>query len=115
MDRLSRFSVKAFLLPTILLMCFLAACGHQASATSSGTQSQHDQSTKTPQESCQPQGTVKNMDKHQVAYTVSWDAVATDADNNQGKSTLHVSALDVTSGKLLWQQAPDEDYGNVPV
>jgi outer membrane protein assembly factor BamB len=105
MDRLSRLSVKALLLSTILLMCFLAGCGYQGT-TSSGAQGQQNQSTKIPQKSCPTEGTVKNMGANQVAYTVSWDAVATDADNNQGKSTLHVSALDVASGKLLWQKAP---------
>ena len=48
------------------------------------------------------------MSTNRIAYTVSWDAVATDADNNRGKSTLHVSALDVANGKLLWQKAPGQ-------
>lgn len=47
----------------------------------------------------QPQGS-------SVVYTVSWEAVAEDADTNQGISALHVSALDTTSGKLLWRKAP---------
>ncbi|MGO8949994.1 MAG: PQQ-binding-like beta-propeller repeat protein [Ktedonobacterales bacterium] len=38
-----------------------------------------------------------------MAYTVSWDAVAADADTNRGVSALHVSALDVANGTVLWQ------------
>ncbi len=106
MNRMSRLSMKALLLFTILLMCFLASCGRQSTSASSGSQKQQDQSIQKPQASCPEDGMTQSTGTNRVAYTVSWDAVAEDADNNRGISSLHVSALDVTSGKLLWQKAP---------
>ena len=49
--------------------------------------------------------TVKHAEASSVAYTVSWEAVGAEADTNR-RQALHVSALDATSGKLLWQKAP---------
>src|SRR5215469_6560476 len=62
--------------------------------------------TGTPKETCPTQDTPETKGASAVAYTVSWDAVAADADNNRGVSSLYVSALDVASGTVLWQVAP---------
>ena len=62
--------------------------------------------TGTPKENCATEDTPEKEDASAVAYTVSWDAVAADADTNRGVSSLYVSALDVASGTVLWQVAP---------
>ncbi len=98
MNYLSRLSLRQILLPTALLICLFAGCGYQSNSTSSASQKQ--------QGSCPTEETMKNTGSNGVVYAVSWDAVATDADNNRGTSTLHVSALDVASGKVLWQKTP---------
>lgn len=101
----SRFSMKSFLLVATLLLCILSGCGRVENSLAAGAQSQ-PHSTNATQESCEAARATKNMHADQIAYTVSWDAVATDADNNQGKSALYVSALNVATGKLLWRKAP---------
>jgi outer membrane protein assembly factor BamB len=62
--------------------------------------------TGTPKEIGPTEDTLEKAGASAVAHTVSWDAVAADADNNRGVSSLYVSALDVASGTLLWQVTP---------
>lgn len=62
--------------------------------------------TGTPKETCPTEDTPEKAGASEVAYAVSWDAVAADADNNRGVSSLYVSALEVASGTVLWQVAP---------
>ena len=62
--------------------------------------------TGTPKENCPTEETMEKAGASAVAYTVSWDAVAADADNNRGVSSLYVSALEVANGTVLWQVTP---------
>lgn len=103
MSRLSHLNLKPIVLSTLVLLVLLTGCGNLESAR---VQAQKSQSTKTPPAGCSTAATPQNAATAKVAYTVSWEANAQDADNNTGISTLHVSALDVTSGKLLWQKQP---------
>ena len=99
-------SVVSALLLMCLLMCLLVSCGYSGTTADSGSQGQQGQASGTPTRNCPAEETVKHAEASSVAYTVSWEAVGADADTNRGVSALHVSALDATSGKLLWQKAP---------
>lgn len=87
----------------MLLLVFLLACGYNGTTGNSGTPGQ---TSKTLPGSCPQEETKTSAVTDTVVYAVSWDAVAKDADNNQGVSALHVSAVDTSNGKLLWQKAP---------
>ena len=39
-------------------------------------------------------------------YAVSWDADPQQVDNNQGTSSLHVTAFETNTGRILWQREP---------
>lgn len=94
-----RLPNKRMIIATLLLFGLLAGCGYQESGSRS-------QASGTPKASCPTEDTLSHAETSAVAYTVSWDAVGADADANRGVSALHVSALDVASGKVLWQRAP---------
>jgi outer membrane protein assembly factor BamB len=104
--QISRLPTKSILASAMLLMCLLVGCGYSGTTANSGSQGQQGPASGTTKGSCPAEKTVKNAEANSVAYTVSWEAVGAEADNNRGVSALHVSALDVTSGKLLWQKAP---------
>ncbi|GHO50358.1 PQQ-binding-like beta-propeller repeat protein [Ktedonospora formicarum] len=87
----------------LLFMYLLAGCGSQEGASTKAT------STPSPQK--QEARCSINNNNNQSAHTlyaVSWDAIAKDADNNQGTSTLHVTAFDTQTGKQLWQKVPTQ-------
>jgi outer membrane protein assembly factor BamB len=111
MGRLSGLAVKALWLSTMLLMCVLAGCGDQGTSARSRSHMQQGQGRGAPQGDCPAEGLSKDAGASGMVYAVSWDALATDADNNRGISTLQVSALDAASGKLLWQKVPAKMSG----
>ena len=106
LKRHPRFLKNKMLLPMILFLFLLVGCGFRGTTTNSGPQEQQSQTSGTPKGSCPTEETMKTAEASPRAYTVSWDAPGADADNNRGVSTLHVSALDGATGKLLWQKAP---------
>ncbi len=73
--------LKQGLFWSLLLPCLLIGCASQDNVTSS-VQGMQDTPTQGVQSSCPAQGIAKGMRTSRVAYAVSWDAVATDADNN---------------------------------
>jgi outer membrane protein assembly factor BamB len=94
---------KWSLFSLVLLIYLLAGCGYQGTTANTGQQSQN---LGIPKGSCPAAETMTDAGASKVAYTVSWEAVGADADNNQGTSALQVSALEVASGKVLWRKAP---------
>jgi len=100
MNRFLHLFRKGTWLSAAFLLCMLAGCGYQGAAAAQSSSSQKSAG------SCPAEGETQSVSTSNVVYTVSWDAVAKDADSNQGTSALHISALDVKSGKVLWQKAP---------
>ncbi len=106
MNRFFHLSLKGMLLASMLLTGLLVGCGSQGNSARSAPQGKPSPTTQTPQGRCPAQAMSKDAGASGVAYTVSWDAVARDADTNQGVSALHVSALDIVSGKIVWKKSP---------
>ncbi|GHO48279.1 PQQ-binding-like beta-propeller repeat protein [Ktedonospora formicarum] len=84
---------------TLLFMYLLAGCGSSDVTASPPT-------TTSPQKQEGRCSTNSNNQSTHTQYAISWDAIAKDADSNQGTSTLYVTAFDTTNGKQLWQKAP---------
>lgn len=99
MKQAFRLPKKRIIVAAVLLCGLLAGCGYQ------GTGSQ-SQASGTSKARCPTEDTLSHAETSAVAYVVSRDAVGADADANRGVSALHVSALDVGSGNVLWQVAP---------
>lgn len=68
-----------------LMACLLAACVIEESTTI-GSESPAPESP--------------------VHYAVNWDGDGDDTDNNRGVSTLHVTAFNADTGRILWQKEP---------
>src|SRR5689334_5449759 len=106
MNRFLHLFRKGTWLSAAFLLCMLAGCGYQGAAASTGAVVAQNNRSQKSADSCPAEGETQSVSTSNIVYTVSWDAVAKDADSNQGTSALHISALDVKSGMLLWQKAP---------
>ncbi|HET8846615.1 MAG TPA: PQQ-binding-like beta-propeller repeat protein, partial [Ktedonobacteraceae bacterium] len=109
MKRLFHPLLKGLLLLSLSLtgLMSLVGCGYQNGLTGSNPQGEPNVDAQKPAGSCpDAEATSNDESKSKTAYIVSWDAVATDADNNQGNSVLVVSALDIATGKTLWKKSP---------